>query len=141
MINYKCRKILKDIKQRCTNPNNNRYKNYGARGIKCLITKEEIKRLWFRDKAWLLKQPSIDRKKNDKDYTLNNCRFIELGENSAKDKRKPILQFDLNGEFIKEYISVTDARKKLKLNHSHMSECALGKLKTSNGYIWKYKKE
>jgi len=71
-------------KQRCTNKNNNRYYCYGQRGIKFNLTQEEIKELWFRDKAYLLNRPSIDRIDNDKNYTYDNCRFIELSENLKK---------------------------------------------------------
>lgn len=60
--------------------------NYGARGIKCLITAEEIKKLWFRDKAWLLNKPSIDRIDSNGNYTMENCRFIELDENRRRDR-------------------------------------------------------
>lgn len=65
---------------------------YGARGrcesgkykgrIKFLMTIKEFKFLWNRDKAWLLKEPSIDRIDNKDNYILDNCRFIELSENS-----------------------------------------------------------
>jgi len=75
-------------RQRCTDPNCQFYKRYGGRGIKCLITKEELKRLWFRDKAWLLKIPSIDRKDNNDNYTFENCRYIEMGANTAKANRE-----------------------------------------------------
>jgi hypothetical protein len=57
------------------------YKTYGARGIRFILTVAEIKRLWFRDKAFLMKRPSIDRVKNDGHYEFKNCRFIELSEN------------------------------------------------------------
>jgi len=69
------------VRQRCSNPKHSYYK----RGIKNYLTKEEIKYLWFRDKAYLLKRPSIDRINNKGNYILENCRFIELSENSTKD--------------------------------------------------------
>lgn len=47
---------LAQAKQRCNNNKNKYYKNYGGRGIKFYLTKEEIKELWFRDKAYLLKK-------------------------------------------------------------------------------------
>lgn len=46
-----------------------------------LLNLEEIKTLWFRDKALLLKRPSLDRIDSSKDYSYQNCRFIELSEN------------------------------------------------------------
>lgn len=81
-------RTLESIKYRCNNKNSPKYHRYGERGIKCLITKEEVKFLWFRDKAYLLKKPSIDRINNDGNYELSNCRYIETSENSRKDKIK-----------------------------------------------------
>ena len=60
------------------------YVNYGGKGIKCLLSVDTIKELWFRDKADLLVQPSIDRKDSNGDYTVENCRFIELVANRAQ---------------------------------------------------------
>ncbi|HJS82826.1 MAG TPA: hypothetical protein VJ742_08345, partial [Nitrososphaera sp.] len=77
-------KILSTIKQRCSNPNISSYKYYGAKGIKCLINKDEIVRLWFRDKAFKMKKPSIDRKTSKHNYSFKNCRFIELSDNIRK---------------------------------------------------------
>jgi len=66
------------IRARCNDKNN----KYHKKGIKALISKEELKFLWFRDNGCLLNRPSIDRLDSDKNYTLNNCRYIELSENS-----------------------------------------------------------
>ncbi len=49
---------------------------------KNLISTQELKKLWFRDKAWLLEKASIDRINNNGDYTYENCRFIEQRENA-----------------------------------------------------------
>jgi hypothetical protein len=76
--------LLFQIIQRCENPNNPLYKYYGGRGIECLITEEELKYLWFRDRAWELTKPSIDRIDNDGNYCLENCQFIEIGDNVRK---------------------------------------------------------
>ena len=73
-------------KERCNDKNSNIYHRYGGRGIKFLLTREEIRDLWFRDKAHNLKKPSIDRIDNDGDYEYNNCRFIELSENIKRNK-------------------------------------------------------
>ena len=70
-----------NAKQRCTNPKASAYPKYGAKGIKFFMTVNEVKRLWFRDKAIELEQPSIDRLDSTKHYTYDNCQFIELREN------------------------------------------------------------
>jgi len=130
---------LYHIKERCNNKNCKAYKNYGGRGIKCLITAEEIKILWFRDKASKMKIPSIDRIDNDGNYYIENCRFIEKGENSARNKRKPVLQFDLQGNFIREWKSAMEIKRKLNYNNSNISANCLNKRKSAYRFIWKYK--
>lgn len=75
---------LDHARQRCNNFKNKKYKWYGAKGIKCFLTIKEIKELWFRDKAYKLKKPSIDRIDNEGHYEFNNCRFIEQSENSRR---------------------------------------------------------
>ena len=77
-------RTLRTLRTRCNDIKCKDYKNYGGRGIKALISKEEIKKLWFRDKAYKLKHPSIDRKDNEGHYTFKNCQFMELGDNSKK---------------------------------------------------------
>jgi len=142
----KCRKklpwkrTLQNIKSRCNNKKTPYYKNYGGRGIKCLITEEDIKFLYNRDKAYLMKQPSIDREENDGNYVLSNCRFIEKSKNSAKAHNKPVLQYDLNNQFVKEWSSCYIATKNLNISHSALTMCAQGLRKTSARFIWKYKK-
>lgn len=74
-------------KGRCNNPKNTAYKYYGGRGIRFLMTKENFEYLWFRDKAYLMDKPSIDRKDNNGNYTLENCRFIEIVENIGRANR------------------------------------------------------
>lgn len=59
---------------------------YADRGIKNFLELVDVEYLWVRDRAYRLRQPSIDRIDNDGHYTLNNCQFIEKGENSRKDK-------------------------------------------------------
>lgn len=71
------------LNQRCANPKNVSFDTYGKRNIKNNLSKEEIKSLWFRDKAYLLDRPSIDRIDNN-----GNCRFIELRENARKGDRR-----------------------------------------------------
>lgn len=50
-----------------------------------------------------------------------------------------VVQFDLNGNFIKEYDTITQASLETGVNFSKISAVARGKRKTSGGYVWKYK--
>lgn len=58
------------------------------RNIKCLITKDELKKLWIRDNANIMKQPSIDRIDTCGHYSFDNCRYIEMQENISRPKKK-----------------------------------------------------
>ena len=75
-------------KYRCENLKRDSYKYYGDRGIKFLMTKEDFKFLWFRDEAYLLKRPSIDRINGNGNYELSNCRYIELVTNIKRQDKK-----------------------------------------------------
>jgi hypothetical protein len=53
---------------------------------------------------------------------------------------KKIIQYDLSGDFIKEWPSIISASKELNIGSNNISMCCSGKYKTCGGYIWKYKK-
>ena len=76
-------KHIKYITSRC----NSKTHHYGKKGIKNELTVEEVKFVWFRDKAHEMDHPSIDRLDEDKNYTLDNVRFIELSENKNRRSR------------------------------------------------------
>jgi group I intron endonuclease len=60
--------------------------------------------------------------------------------NSSRGKtrnNKPILQYDLEGNFIKEWISRTEAKK--WLGPGDIAGCLSGKQKQAGGYVWKFK--
>jgi hypothetical protein len=78
---------LAGINSRCYHKENGSYKSYGGKGIKNYLNMADLKYLWFRDKAYLMDEPSIDRLNNKKDYILENCRYLELDDNRRK-KRK-----------------------------------------------------
>ncbi len=55
--------------------------------------------------------------------------------------KKAVLQFTLNGEFVKEYPSTCEASRQTKINQGNISQCCNGKYKSCGGYLWKYKNE
>jgi hypothetical protein len=136
-------KYLESLRHRCNYIGDDSYKYYGGRGIKALITLKEIEILWFRDKAYLLKEPSIDRKDSNANYTFENCRFRELKDNcqdGSDISKKQVLQFNLNGKLIKEWSSVSEAARSLKIKITNISAVALNKygFKTAGGFKWSY---
>jgi len=123
---------------RCTGKKQPYYK----RGIKNNMKTADFKFLWFRDKAWLLKNPSIDRISGG-DYILNNCRFIELRENKSLGTKnywsRKIKQLSLDGKLIKIWESCNEAARKLKLSQGCISQCANGLVyKKVGGFRWAY---
>lgn len=124
-------------KQRCTNKNNPGYKWYGLKGIKFLLSKEDVKYLWFRDRAWELKEPSIDRENNDGDYTVENCRFIEGRINYGKDKVIRIAQYFKDGTLIKVWESQKAISEQLGIHQTYISKTINGRLKSTFGFIFK----
>ncbi|KKN70029.1 hypothetical protein LCGC14_0434760 [marine sediment metagenome] len=125
-----------NAKQRCKS----NFKNYGSRGIKLLMTKDDFEYLWYRDKAHLMDRPTIDRIDNDGDYALQNCRFIELRENCCRnhDLRKKVTQHTIEGKFIKEWIGIVDLSKTLNISRTAIQNCLKGLSKSAGGYRWGY---
>lgn len=58
---------------------------------------------------------------------------------TIKKKSKPVVQYTLDGEFIKEYYSIKSAAQEVGCNPSLIMRVCQGKKKTAKGYIWKYK--
>ena len=69
----------------------------------------------------------------DAKYNINYGNCIEKISNS---KKIPILQYDLDGNFIREWPSATDVGIEVK---SFICKCLKGKKPTAYGFIWKYK--
>lgn len=59
-------------------------------------------------------------------------------ESMVKNLLIPINQFDLDGNFIKEWGSIKEAKTAIPCS---INSCLSGLYKTAGGYIWKYKKD
>ena len=70
-----------NIRGRCEKKTTHRYESYGGRGIKCLITQNELLALFIRDMAWKQIRPSVDRIDPDGNYTYDNVRWVALSNN------------------------------------------------------------
>lgn len=52
---------------------------------------------------------------------------------------KHVYQFDINGNFIEEYLTCQHASRELKIDNSSIAKCAKKLKNTAGGYIWRYK--
>jgi hypothetical protein len=89
-------KTYAHIQNRCYNIKHSHYKSYGAKGIKNFLRHADLKVLWLRDNAFAMDRPSIDRIDRAKNYTLDNCRYIEYADN-AKELYSRLTSFPLKG--------------------------------------------
>jgi len=55
--------------------------------------------------------------------------------------RTPIVQFDLNGKFIKEFDSIIDGANEIKIIPQKIQICLSKKRYYSSGFLWLYKKD
>lgn len=51
----------------------------------------------------------------------------------------PVIQYSLDGKFVKEWESQTEATKFLNKTGDGIGACCRGKQKTAYGYIWEFK--
>jgi len=87
--------VWADMKQRCYNPNNPRYKDYGGRGIR-------VCREWHMVKGFLQWVDSVgrpdgyqlDREDNNGDYEPDNCRFVTPKQNTRNTRSNIRLTFE-----------------------------------------------
>lgn len=72
---------------------------------------------------------------------LYNCNYGTRKERISLNNKqqKKVMQYDLNGNFIKEWTNSHIAEKELKIRH--INEVCLKKRKTAGGYVWKFKEE
>ncbi len=77
-------------------------------------------------------------------YTENNAyndRLIRQGETLKENGKtsKKVNQYDLNGNFIKQFNSIREAERSLNTNScTNIYRVCKGKYKQSQGYVWKY---
>lgn len=91
-------KIWADMKQRCLNPNNTAYKNYGGRGIKVYdkwIESYEVFKKWALENGYT-DSLTIERINVNGDYEPLNCTWVTMKEQQNNRRNNRIITY--NGE-------------------------------------------
>lgn len=82
------------FRQRCNNPENKSYHDYGGRGISvCTEWDQDFKSFynWAIAHGWE-KGKDLDRENNDGKYEPNNCRFLTRPESNRNTRRNIIIE-------------------------------------------------
>lgn len=62
-------------------------------------------------------------------------------KNKTRGCQIPVEQYTLDGEFVAEFISPTEAQKATGVQHSNILKVCKNKRNKAGGYVWRYKEE
>jgi len=142
---------------------NQKYRSKTKFNLELKYTKEEF-RNWLLSNTYFYKlynnwiksnynkdsTPSVDRDNNYKPYTLNNMSLMTWYDNNKKGhddiknglnnkNTKAVLQYDLDGNFIKEHYSSRQAQRETGALQPNIFRVCNGTLNKTGGYKWRYK--
>lgn len=83
--------------------------------------------------------PTLQHRKNLSKASLGKKMSEEAREKMAKSNKLPVIQYELDGTFIKEWDGMIDAAKYLNRCSTGIMRCCQEKFKQAYGFIWKYK--
>jgi group I intron endonuclease len=99
--------------------------------IKSIYTTNDIKELHEKEEYYIKLFNSTD---HNKGYNILESRH------STKNKIKPVYQYSLDGEFIKEFQSLTEAKNITGAKHISSVANKRNLYLSSGGFLWSYKK-
>lgn len=86
------------------------------------------------------KEKMIESRKSNPNYKQSLMRG-QTTRNKLKcnGAENPVLQYSLDGKFIKEWRSLTEVEKNCGISRCGISKCCLGIYRQCRGFIWKFK--
>lgn len=144
-----------------------KYHTTGGGGLNCVLTKttekagavseskrERMSRSQIGNRNWLGKKHTEETKNKIRMLKTGLRYSDEINKKKGRPGRvsnmkgrcgvdnpiiKPIIQYDLNGVFVRQWISGTEASKATGFYAGNISSCCNGVLKTAYGFIWRFK--
>ena len=93
-------------------------------------------------------KPEVDHiDTNKRNNMVENLRWVTRQENCDNPRTfrthmiavtKPILQYDLDGNFLNYYPSIAEASRRTGIIVCTIQNCLAGRTQTAKGFIWKY---
>ena len=90
--------------------------------------------------VFLNEDGSVDKEKSNLEWKnhRDNCNHGTRNERVAKAQSKPVLQFTLDGEFVREWPSTMECGRN-GFNQGNIAACCRGLYESMYGFRWKYK--
>lgn len=115
-------KIWSSMKERCHNPNNKHYNDYGGRGIKVCDR-------WLKFENFLADMGdrpnglSLDRIDNDMGYSKDNCRWATMMEQGGNKRNNVLLSYNDKTQTVSEWsrelgLAISTIMKRIELGWS-----------------------
>jgi hypothetical protein len=122
------------------------YNKYGKESLKFEILQKDIPEniLECVEDVWMgsLCGMAEDNKKGMNLKSANRPKFSkEICENISSSLRKIVYQYDIDGNFIKEWKSAKYASLALNIERASISSVCCGTYKSAGNFIWSYEKE
>lgn len=98
-----------------------------------------------RNFVWLNEDGSVDQEKTNLEWVTakENVNFGTRNERVAAaltngKLSKPVRQFDMQGNLIREFPSISEAERETGFDKGTICQCCRGKIKSYKGYKWAY---
>ena len=70
---------------------------------------------------------------------MNNINYGNRNYKSMVSQQRPIIQFDLNYNYLRDWFSINQIHRETGINRSNILSVCTNKRKTAGGFIWKFK--